>query len=102
MLTFPLPADLNGRALADELRTAGIAVTDLDISVVGDELHIASDASRSAVETVVKAHVPPPPTADPDAELVAAITAATTLAQLKDALIGKGRPSAVVGRPTNR
>lgn len=38
---------------------------------------------------------------DPDAALVAAISSATTLQQLKDALIGTGRPSAVRGRPTD-
>lgn len=67
-----------------------VVIADPDSTVTAAQLKAALDA-----------HTPVPPP-DPDAELVAAITAATTLAQLKDALVGKGRPSAVVGRPTSR
>lgn len=39
----------------------------------------------------------PPPPVDPNAELHAAITAATTLDELKAALLGRTRPGAVRG-----
>lgn len=59
-----------------------------------------SGVTATALKAAIDAHTPATK-ADPDAELVAAITAATTLAQLKDALIGKGRPAAVAGRGKN-
>lgn len=100
MLTFPIPASLQGQALSDELAAAGLAA---DVYIRGDELVIDGPTDRAAVKRILDAHVPPTPaTSDPDAELVAAITAATTLAQLKDALIGKGRSAVVAGRDKNR
>ena len=53
----------------------------------------ASDLASIGLDAV------PPPPPDPDEELDAAIAAATTLAELKDALRGRGGTSRAKGRP---
>lgn len=94
MLTFPVPASLNGDALTDELAAAGFP--DADVTVVGDDLRVTGidDADRDAVRSVLDAHVPPPPPADPADEFRAAIEAATSIADLKAALLGTTGPGA--------
>lgn len=92
---------LNGKVvdLTQLTVEVGAALTASDTEVVVADPD--STVTAAQLRTALDAHTPAPDP-DPDAELVAAITAATTLAQLKDALIGKGRPAAVVGRPMNR
>lgn len=60
MLTFPVPAALNGDALSDELAAAGF---DADVFVRGDELVVdgPDDTDRDAVQAVIDGHVPPDP-----------------------------------------
>lgn len=55
------------------------------------ELQVPDDADTAAITAVVTAHdpTPPPPPPDPDAELAKQIGAATTLDELKAALLGK-------------
>lgn len=94
MLTFPVPAALNGDALAAELRAAGVQLKNHDVSVTQDQLCIVTDADRATVQSVVQAHVPPPPPADPEVEFRKALEGATTVAQIRDALLGKVGPGA--------
>lgn len=54
-----------------------------------------TDAERAAITTPYV----PEPEPDPNAALYAAIEAATTLAGLKAALLGTGKPARVAGRP---
>lgn len=101
MLTFPKPTALNGAALTGELRAAGFSVPDDAVRDVGTkiEVHGVGEADRDAVKAVVDAHVPPPPPADPQAEFAAAVEAATTIAELKAALLGtSGRQGAAAAR----
>lgn len=49
--------------------------------------------------TALAAPAPEAPLPDPDDELAAAITASTTLTELKAALLGNTRAAAVKGRP---
>lgn len=106
MLTVTPPATFDGATLREELAAAGVTVTAEQVlyDPSGPALHLDLPASdKATVERVLAAHVPSSdPPSDPDAELVAAITAATSLAQLKDALIGKGRSAVVAGRDKNR
>ena len=87
---------LNGRpvqldALTSELQAAGISVSAL--GTVGDEL-ITYDVDGGPVDlpadaaSVVAAHTPPE-LPDLEAELAQAIQGATTLEQLKGALMGR-------------
>jgi hypothetical protein len=70
-----------------------------DDAPVGEYHHIAlSDAEKQRVADVVAAHTFVPPV-DPDEELALAIESATTLAQLRDALLGKLRRGKVAGKP---
>lgn len=88
--------------LHDELLAAGV-VPEL---VEGDGetcwITVADDADAELVRQVVDAHdpTPPAPPPDPDEELAAAIEAATTIEELKHALLGNTRPARVAGRPT--
>ena len=52
-------------------------------------------AEKAAMETVFSMHVPRPLPPNPNEELTAAITQATTLQELKDALLGKTRQGRV-------
>ena len=49
------------------------------------------------IRSVLSSHVPRPPV-NPDSELLTAIEQATTLQELKDALLGRTRPGRVHGR----
>lgn len=75
------------------------------MTVSGDgkrlELRVPDTADEAAIRSVVAAHdaSPPAPPPDPNEELDAAIAAATTLEELKDALRGMSRPGRVAGRP---
>lgn len=99
MLTFPLPAAVHGDALTEELATAGfvadVYVRDGELVVVGP-----TEGDRPAVQSVIDAHVPPDPRPDPDDEFRAAIEAATSIADLKAALLGTSGPGAEPRRPT--
>lgn len=92
---------VNLAQLQAEMGAAGVAATAL--GQTGPEL-FTYDKSGVPCElpegaaAVVAAHVPAVPP-DPDTELEAAITAATTLAQLRDALLGKTRAGKVQGQP---
>lgn len=92
--------------LQAELAAAGVVLpgalyTD-DSGVVRcyDAAGVLTDLPPEAAP-LVAAHVPATPP-DPDAELRAAIDAATTLADLKAALLGKSRAGQVAGRPVDR
>lgn len=87
--------------LHDELLTASL----MPELVEGDGaklwLTFPDNVDQAAVDKVVTAHdpTPPPPPADPNVELEQAITAATTLEELKAALLGKTRSAKAAGRP---
>lgn len=87
--------------LHDELLASGIR----PLLVEGDGaelwLTLADDVAITLVDTIVAAHdpTPAPPPPDPDVELALAIDSATTLAELKAALLGKTRPGKAAGRP---
>jgi hypothetical protein len=107
MIRVPAPAAVHGDALTAELETAG--VPDADVTLDGDELRIdAPESSRSTVEQVVAAHVPPSPTPGPDDDLAARIQAvhddpqvSASVKKLTAALLGLNGESAVAGRPTD-
>lgn len=88
MLTFPVPDVIQGDALADELAAAGLAT---DLYVTGDDLVLVDldDSDRSAAQTVVDGHVPPPSGPDRDDLLTEARTKAESLPNgaAKDALL---------------
>lgn len=85
------PVDLT--LLADEL---GVPLTaSEDEVVVADP---ASTVTAAQLQAAIDAHTPPAK-ADPDAEFRAALTAATTVAQLRDALLGKAGPGAQARHP---
>jgi hypothetical protein len=65
---------------------------------VGEYQHITlSDAEKQRVADAVAAHTYVAPV-DPDEELALAIESATTIAQLRDALLGKLRRGKVAGK----
>jgi hypothetical protein len=98
MPTFTPPANLHGQQLAEELAAAGIALAS-ELLVDGDgQLVVDTEASPSSVQAVLDAHVPAPPP-DPEAEFRQAVEAATSLAALKDALLGKTGPGAEPRQP---
>lgn len=59
---------------------------------------IAHEEVNGTITEVLTTEPAPPPPPDPDAELAAAIAAATTLEELKAALLGQGNNSAVRGK----
>lgn len=63
-------------------------------------LGVPDGVDEAEVRAVVEAHDPAPPPAppDPDAELAAAIEAATDVEELKAALLGLARPGRVRAR----
>jgi len=81
---------VNTNKLHDELIAAGI-VPQLVESLDADTWITIEDSQETAVNAVVVAHdpAPAPEPPDPDEELAAAITAATSLEELKNALLGK-------------
>jgi hypothetical protein len=91
--------NINLVKLSQELTAAGISHNALGTD--GDEIFTYNDKGEpaelpAAARAVVDAHVLPEPEPDPDEELAAAITAATTLDELKNALLGKVGKSAKV------
>lgn len=73
MLTFTAPAELHGDALTAELAAAGLTA---DIYIEGDTLYVSGTDDRAGVQKVLAAHVPPPPSTEPDlAERLAAVEA---------------------------
>lgn len=86
MILVPAPPAIHGSALNDELAAAGIP--DADVVLVGGKLQInADETDRASVERIVAAHVPPLPPVPRD-EFRAAVQAATSIAELKAALLG--------------
>ena len=84
----------------------GCDIVDLDDATA--ELVLAALAQPNGGVTITKDHktvnaLPAPapaPVSDPDADRRTAIEAATTLNELKAALLGTNRPARVAGRPT--
>lgn len=100
-LTLPKPAALHGERLADELVAAGFADAEVSDNGRGDiEVSGVSESDRDAVQAVVDAHAPPAPEPDPDDEFRAAVEAATSIADLKAALLGTTGPGAEPRRLT--
>lgn len=64
-------------------------------------LRVPDNAPVIEIEAIIQAHDPtsPPPPPDSDEELAQAIEAATTLNELKDALLGRIRGVKVKGKP---
>lgn len=98
---------LNGKIvdlvkLGQELTAAGIPHNAL--GTAGDEVFTYNEKGEpmelpTEAMPVIDAHVLPLPEPDPDEELAAAIGAATTLDQLKNALLGKvGRSAKAKGK----
>lgn len=99
MIVVTPPASYTGAGIQADLRAAGFP--DAEVVAVVDGLRVCgvTEADRSTVEAVVAAHVPPA-AADPDEELAAAIASATSLDQLKKALLGNlGHAARVAGKP---
>lgn len=95
-MLFDKPAAINGSALRDELRAAGFVVPDDGVRDLGDgTVAILTTGDESAVRAVIDAHVPPAPGPDPAVEFRAAVEKATTIAQLKAAILsyGSARPT---------
>lgn len=91
-------ADYDLGALADELLAAlGVGVS---VQAGHGTLQVldgdgnAVDVDGSVVAAVIAAHVPPVPQPSPAARLAADLEAATTLAQLRAALLGWAREEA--------
>lgn len=100
MINLPAPApdkrDGVGQAVA-----AALGIDVRAVTLNGDALEIdAPDSARASAEAAVRAHTPPA-RPDPDGEFRAALAAATTVTQLRDALLGKAGPGAQARRPTS-
>ncbi|HBV95782.1 MAG: hypothetical protein JL50_10850 [Peptococcaceae bacterium BICA1-7] len=83
--------------LGEELTAAGVPHNAL--GTAGDEIFTYNEQGEplelpAEAGVVIDSHVLPQPEPDPDEELAVAITAATTLDQLKNALLGKVGKSA--------
>jgi hypothetical protein len=99
-----LPAAFAGGLFAQELAAAtGQPVDPFEVVVVvGNEIRVPLDEThRAKAEQVLAAHKPSTPV-DHDAEFRKAVEAATSLAQLKDALLGKAGPGAEPRQPSGR
>lgn len=102
MIELTPPADINGGVLHQEMVAAGLPLEDEDDVVLADgmlRVRNLDESHRDAAQSVVDAHSPPPPPPDPDAELANAIEGASTLAELKDALLGNLGQGRAAGRP---
>jgi hypothetical protein len=64
--SFAIPSELNGDQLQIETGAESVRV-------VGDELLIVSDKSKSAIAAIVAAHVPVPPAQPTVAEKLASV-----------------------------
>lgn len=106
MLTLPSPGTdrLDGDRLRDQLAEAGVVLGNDDLYLDGDRLVFPTlnDGQRSAVQAALDAHMNRPLPPDPDAEFRKALEAATTLAQIRDALLGKTGPGAQPRQPNSR
>lgn len=92
MIHIPLPANIDGGALAAEMVAAGLPA-DTEVVVVDNELRInVGEEHRATAEQVAAAHVPPTPPEDPNVTLQKALEGATTVAALRDVLLGKTGP----------
>lgn len=95
MMVFPAPDPREGSRLAAAIETA--TGHRADVTLHDGEWHILTDAAEVDVQPVVDAH-DGTPDANPQDEFLAAIDAATTLAELKAALVGNGLPAQVQAR----
>lgn len=99
-IAAPEPREGNRLAAAIQAATGQPA----DVMLVGDRWHIVTEATEAEVQAAVAAHDgTPDPVVDPDEELRTAISEASTLPELKAALLGTA-PEAqarVAGRPTS-
>lgn len=98
MLEFPAPQAVVGEKLATEIETAtGLPAT---VMVAGDVLRVVTDADEQTVADVIATHDGVPTVqVDPQAEFAEAIEAATSVADLKAALLGKsGHPAMAQAR----
>lgn len=96
MFRTPAPPVLNDATLRAELAAEGVAVGGDEMHVDGGDLVFPalSDGDRESVERVVATHLPPDPPLDPDEEFRQAIEQATSVADLKAALLGTSGPGA--------
>lgn len=104
MLAIPAPAALDGVRLRAQLADAGIVLTVEDLHLVDGRLYFPTltDEHRGTVEAAVNGHMSRPAAPDPDAEFRKALEGATTVAQIRDALLGKTGPGAEPRRPDGR
>lgn len=93
MTTYTVPHHLT--KIHEELLAAGMS-TDVLVLGDGDELTLDGEFDAAVVEPVIDGHdpTPPPAPADPDDEFRAAVEAATSIADLKAALLGTTGPGA--------
>lgn len=94
-VTAEFVATANPRQLHREARVTGGSFLETPDGWVYDADAGDDDRMRAAVE----GHVPEPYSVGPDEELHAAITACTTLDELKRALLGISAPARVAARP---
>lgn len=99
MLTLTAPAALDGGQLAEEIGTALGREVQIVLHPDGLEVHGAADSDRAKVQQALDAHTPTQQP-DPDADFRTALEGATTVAQLRDALLGKAGPGAQARRPS--
>jgi hypothetical protein len=84
----------SGNAELGALKQNAVNAGYMEVAI--EEKHV-TDAE---FQVIMEAQPKPPTAPDPDEELAAAITAATTLDQLKNALLGKlGKSAKVKGKP---
>lgn len=93
---IPLTKPVDLAQLATEVGAA-LTASETEL-VVADP---ASEVTAAALKSALDAHTPAPKT-DPEAEFRKALEAATTVAQIRDALLGKTGPGAEPRRPDSR
>jgi hypothetical protein len=79
LYTLPIPANLNGDQLQEEVKAAAVYV-------IEDKLVIDSDKTEEQVKAIVAAHIPIPPTQPTIAEKLASV--GLSIEELKAALGG--------------
>lgn len=96
-------SNVHPNKLHDEIRAAGINPWPVESKGSEVWLGLPDNTPQTTIDqinAIVSAHDPTPPTVvDPDAELEAAIQGATTLEELKAALLGTVRQARVKGKP---